>query len=202
MPFVLRIVNQLNTLAQQSSAAANGVPTDGVADLVGNQSGLVSGSGCGPMGICLDATGSPTPPPSITPPPSAEAPPNALNPTLLHPGILNANGPKNLDTDYIPDSDDLIETPMMSASPVITAIFIIVKTVTMISLGSVIGPAVSLYVIASSHWRFLERIEMVSRQPFYLSEKAFAYSRRIVLTSTTLFKTFSMLVITKYETPC
>ena len=167
MPFVLRIANQLNSLAQQSSAAANGVPPDAAADLVANQTGLVGGSGCGPMGICLDATGSPTPPSSITPPPSSTATPDVLNPGLVHPGILNPNVPNiNLDTNYIPDSDDLIDAPIMSASPVITAVFIIIKTVTMISLGSVIGPAVSIYVIASSHWKFLERIEMVSSQPF------------------------------------
>lgn len=71
------------------------------------------------------------------------------------------SGDLKLDTDYVPDSNDLVDGPLMSVSPVITAVFIVFKSVTMASLASILGPVVSIYIIVSSHWKFLERVEMV-----------------------------------------
>ncbi|KAL8433929.1 hypothetical protein Efla_001831 [Eimeria flavescens] len=54
---------------------------------------------------------------------------------------------------------DVPPVPDMSASPVLTAIFIVARTVLMATLSSLLGPAVSIYLIVSSHWKFLERLE-------------------------------------------
>lgn len=112
--------------APTEAVTAASTPTDAVA----NQSGLVAGGGCGPMGLCLE------------PPPVAQV---------------------GADAAFVPDPNDVINSPPMSASPVLTAVFIVCKIVTMTALASVIGPAVSMYMILSSHIKFLERIEMVRK---------------------------------------
>ncbi|KAL8451670.1 hypothetical protein Emed_001832 [Eimeria media] len=105
---------------------------------VANQSGLSGTAGCGPMGICLD---------EAVRAPQVAAPIEGIDGGLL--------------SEYVPDGDMLFDLPDMSASPALTAVCIVIRTVIMISMSSLLGPFVSIYVIISSHWKFLERIEQV-----------------------------------------
>ena len=58
-------------------------------------------------------------------------------------------------------AQDSLSSPPLSASPVLTAVSVVSKAVLMASLATLVGPALSVYVIVRSHWKFLERLEMV-----------------------------------------
>ncbi|KAL8453720.1 hypothetical protein Emag_001703 [Eimeria magna] len=127
------VANQLNAVA--SEAGAGLAPEAG--DVVANQSGLSSSTSCGPMGICLDSA-------------------------VESPQLLPMEGiDGDLLSEYVPDGDMLFDLPDMSASPALTAVCIVIRTVLMVGMSSLLGPFVSFYVILSSHWKFLERIEQV-----------------------------------------
>ncbi|OEH80124.1 hypothetical protein cyc_03189 [Cyclospora cayetanensis] len=111
------ITNQLNAVAM--SAQPTELVTQSGGTSLTNQSGF-AGSGCGPMGICIDTAST-------------------------------SSAPDNLP---------------ISSSPALTAGFALLKGVVLIGLSSVLGPAISLYIIVSSHWKFLARIEMAIENLF------------------------------------
>ncbi|CDI75997.1 hypothetical protein, conserved [Eimeria praecox] len=55
---------------------------------------------------------------------------------------------------------EALNSPPFSASPVLTAVNVVSKTVLLATLATLIGPGVCLYTIIRSHWAFLERLEM------------------------------------------
>ncbi|KAL8432270.1 hypothetical protein ACSSS7_004730 [Eimeria intestinalis] len=131
---VVGIANELNAIAAPDTGVAFS-PEAG--DLVANQSALAGGGGCGPMGICLeDAVEAPQ-----------MAPMTGIDGDMLG--------------QYTPDGDTFFDVPDMSASPALTAVCIVLRTALMVGMSSVLGPFVSIYMIISSHWKFLERLEQV-----------------------------------------
>ncbi|KAL8275243.1 hypothetical protein Esti_000827 [Eimeria stiedai] len=130
---VIEIVNQLNTVATQEAGALF-APEAG--DVVANQSGLSRAGGCGPMGLCLD--------------------------TDLARQAASVEGVDSvLLSEYAPEGVVVSNVPDMSASPVLTAVSIVIRTVVMVGMSSILGPFVSFYAILSSHWKFLQRLEQV-----------------------------------------
>lgn len=96
------------------------------------------------------------------------APPGGLGEVTNQTGQISVTGPCGpmgvcIDSgmDNTTGATDVVQSPPMSASPVLTAVFAIFKVVIMVALGTLIGPVVSLYMVVRSYIHFLERIEMV-----------------------------------------
>lgn len=69
-------------------------------------------------------------------------------------------------------ANDVATTPpQLATSPVVTALFAVIKTIVMFSLAPIFGPLIAIYGIVKSHWKFLERLDMVRLETRVLGER-------------------------------